>query len=102
MGWWAKKPLHLVFERGRGRGGVKQGVGGRKSPSVTRLSNGGVVVVLNEGLVGKNSPPSRVRVTEGWWWAKKPLHLVFERGRGSGEVKRGVGGQKSPLCLVFE
>ena len=51
-----KKALCLVFERRRGGGGVKRGVGGQKSPSVLCLSEGGAVVRLNEGLVGKKAP----------------------------------------------
>jgi len=51
-----RKPLRLAFKRGR------------------------VGEVVDRGVSNKG-PPSR-ELRKGQWWATKPFHLVFERGRG--------------------
>src|SRR6266545_2125394 len=78
--WWAKEPLHLAFERGRG---CWRAVARQQGPSISRSSEEGLVV-------GNKAPPSRIRAREGvvvsiegrWLGNKAPPSHVRERSGG--------------------
>src|SRR6266545_7450587 len=90
--------LNLTFERVRRWWcELRAVVGNNASPSRIREREGWCEL---RAVVGNNASPSRIREREGWWWwAKEPLHLAFERGRGWWCQLKGGGWATKPLRL---